>query len=467
MAIKNDLAHALAEHVAGAKYEDLPPSVIETTKTSILDTLGVMLAASTAGQGCKETVDLVKDAAGKQESTIMGFGGKVPCMMAAFANGSLAHAIDYDDVLENAQLHPSAATIPAAMAIAERAGRVDGRQFITAVAMGIDVISRMGLSITQGPLGPGSLWNMTPTFSVFAASAACGRLLGLDSNGILNAFGIALHQAAGTVEIGYSVNATVRGLYNSFPARAGVTSALMAYKGIVGTRNVFEGKAGLFNVYFNGKYDPSQITADLGKKFPGSDVSFKAWPACRTTHQYIDGTLSLVREHDIRPEDIEVMTPVAHVRSRRLCEPLEERQNPETIMDAKFSIPFTMALAVLRRNVVIGDFTLQGLKDPAVLQLAQKVTPKLGDVSSKPGVVIPPATIVIKTKDGKEYSTQVGVAYGDPQKPLPRDVIIQKFRDCASYSARPLSPEQVERAIRMVSSLEEVEDVAKIVQVLS
>jgi 2-methylcitrate dehydratase PrpD len=459
-----DASFQLAANIVGVSYEDLPPEVRDVTKKSILDTLSAILAGSTAESACKEIVELVKEGGGKEESNIIAYGGKVPAWMAAFANGAMSHAADYDDVHDEAKCHPSAHTVPAALAAAQRAGKVDGKEFITAVAAGIDVVCRLGFALTE-PMSEID-WFLPVVLGTFSSTAAAGRLLGLSKEQVVSAFGIAIHQAAGSKEMGSDIKSVIRAIRDAFSAKAGVLSALMAQRGITGVENSLEGKAGLFNLYFKGEYDPRRLTDALGKRFEGVNVSFKPWPACRGSHSYIDATLHLVREHDIKPQDIGEITAVVDANRKPLCEPLEARRKPALSIHAKLNIPFPVAVAVARRQVVIGDFLPEALKDPKVLQIAEKVNYRFDpQLKGAPGTL--PAIVEIKTKDGKRYSKRVDYPYGSPQNPLSMEDLVAKFRDCARYSARPISKDKVDRVIQLVTELENVPNVGQVIQLIS
>jgi 2-methylcitrate dehydratase PrpD len=173
-----------AKHIFNINFEDIPRNVVDTTKRSLLDGIGVILAAGTLGEGCKQFVNLAKAGGGKAESTIIGFHTKVPAYMAAFANGSMAHALDFEDVID--RVHPNASTIPAALAVAEAAGNVSGKQLITAITLGSDIVARFGLSQTDAPTKYG--WFPTPIFGSYGATTAASKLLGLSIEQIIAAF---------------------------------------------------------------------------------------------------------------------------------------------------------------------------------------------------------------------------------------------------------------------------------------
>ena len=161
----------LAENVVKTTYEALPPKVIEKTKRHILDILGVMFPSSTFERGCKALEEITREGGGKEESTLIGFGGKAPCWMAAFVNASLCHPMDYDDTIDEFPNHPSSHTFPAAFAVAEKVGNVSGKDFITAVALGIDLNVRLSAA-PKGRVGEDYPWFSVPIFGVFSATRA-------------------------------------------------------------------------------------------------------------------------------------------------------------------------------------------------------------------------------------------------------------------------------------------------------
>jgi len=455
-----ELAFTLSAMLAAGRYEDLPEEAVQATKKAILDALGVIAGASGTVPGCRELAELVLDAGGKPESTIIGFGGKVPAWMAAFANGGMGHGLDYDDIHALVVVHPSACVVPAAFAAAERIGGVRGTDFLAAVAYGIDLTCRLGLAVDWK-----EDWHLSPVFGAFGCAAAAGMLMKLDASRMVDALGIALCQAACTMELNVGLGSNLRGAYPGFAAKAGVLSACMAQKNISGPKNSLEGEAGLYAVYFRNEYRRSAILEELGRRFEVSRLRFKPWPACTITQSYIEATLGLVQENDIRPDDVLSVTAFIGDFGRPLCEPLAGRRAPATPLDAKFSIPFTVAAAIARRNVVIGDFTEEGLRNPVVLRLAQKVNPVLRDDLKKSSDLYP-AEVEIKTRSAT-WRRRVDTPYGHPQKPMSMSAIADKFRDCTNYCAKPLARERVEQVVEKVSALQDLADVAGIVACLA
>ncbi len=452
----------LAEYVANTVYEDLPERAAEMTKMSLLDALGVTLAAGGLCEECSAFVEIAMESGGKKESTILGFGNRVPAHMAAFANGAMAHALDFEDAHDLALVHPNAATVPAALAMAESIGHVNGKDFIAALAVGCDIVCRLGLAFNENPGEYG--WYIPPILGSFGAAAAAAKLLNLDDTGILHAFSLTLCQSTCSAELRYSPRSDIRAVRDAFAAKAGVLSAKLAQKGVKGFDHPFEGKAGLFNLYSNGKYDGLQLIEGLGTKFEGTNISFKPWPACRGTHTYIEAALHILKEHAPDPNDIVDVRVVISSFNRMLCEPENVKKAPQTVIDAKFSIPFTVATALYYKEVALKHFTPERLKDENVLQLAQKirfdVNPDLGLKDATRGF------LEIRTKDNQTYAKRIDRAYGHPDNPVSRKALVAKFMSCADKAKTKIPEKKLKEVVKRILALEEINDVRQIAELL-
>jgi len=461
--MQRDIAYTLAKNVVDVQFDDLPDEAVEAAKKSIIDTLGVIVGASGITESLAGLMDLVRETGGTPESTIVGFGGKVPAIMGAFANGAMVHCLDYDDIEYDSTYHPSGTVVPAGFAIAERNRPIGGREFIAAVALGQDFGIRLALAIPGQRKPP---WHRSCVLSTFAATATVAKLLRLDDERVVDALGIALCQCAGPMEIRWGLGTDLGGLYFAFPAKAGVLSALLAQKGVAGIKNCFEGRAGLFNLYFEGKYDPEILVSELGSMFMGANTALKPWPACAGTYTCIDATLRLIDETQMRPDDIDRITPYIGDYTQGLCDPLPARQKPASANDAKFSIPFCVAVAAVRGNVVIDDFNTVSLQDPKILEMAERVVPKFDErLNITKG--LPMGAVEIRTKQGRTFYKEVEKPKGHPETPLSWEGIRQKFRDCVSHAVKPLPEENVVRAMKLMEGLEEIDDVAEIVELLA
>jgi 2-methylcitrate dehydratase PrpD len=453
-----ELTRTLAQHLVSTTFEQLPGEARDATKRSIMDTLGVMLPPTRLERACLAVGELVGEFGGKQESTLLT-GGKAPACLAAFFNGSLTHALDYDDGVESATHHPTASTLPAALAIAEKIGGVSGRDFITAVALGNDLSIRIATGI-KGKIVEDYPWFPITTFGVFSAAGASGRLLGLPEKQMINALGIAFGRVGGITESISAPESEIRAIRDGFNNKEGLLAALMAAKDIAACQNPIEV---LGKVLYRGEYDPEAVTRDLGSYFRGADVHLKAWPSCRETHGHINAALDIVRAHHPEPRQIdEVMLTVGPFGQERLCEPAEIKRGPSYSIGAKFSLPFTVAVALAKGRVEVGDFLPENLADPEVTAMTNRiryrVDPSFG--------IVTPAEVEVVMKDGTRFSRRIEHVLGDPEIPLGEDYLIAKFKDCASYASPGFSQETVDKLIDCCLHLEEVPDIAELTALL-
>jgi 2-methylcitrate dehydratase PrpD len=455
-----DLSHEFASYISTCRFEDLSTDAIEAAKKSVLDVLGVCLAASGTAPAIQSVMEIVRESGGKPECTILGFNDRAPPLMAAFANGAMAHCLDFDDMGPDGN-HSSSYLIPAVFAAAEHVGGISGKQLITAVAIGQDVFFRLRRSLQQR-----LDWLVTTVLGAFSATAGVAYVLRLNEEQIVNALGIASLGSCGTLELRFGTNSDLGELYAGFVAKSAVLSAWLAKKGVTGTQSVFEGKAGVMNVYFEGEYDRARILAGLGQRFEGSTIQYKPWPTCGISHTYIHATLELVRKHGIKASDIAEVRPYVGDFAQQMSYPLDARRTPASVMDARFSIPFCLAAAAVYGEMRIGQFTLEGLRDPAVLATAQKVVP-VNDASFDWTGDMPNARVDIVTKGGVVVTGTGDGTPGGKDRPMDWDLIGRKFSECASLAANPVSPAIISRAVEMAKSLEEMEDSAELIRALS
>ena len=457
------LTKRLAENVVNTKYEALPKEVIERTKKHILDTLGVMFPPSTLEKACIALEEITREMGGKQESTLVGFGGKAPCYMAAFVNGSLDHPLDYDDTIDKFAGHPSGHIFTAALAVAEKVGNVSGKDFVTAVALGLDLYVRLsaapkGKVIEDYPCFP------TTVFGVFAATAAAGRLLRLTADEMVNALGTVLDRAAGVTDSMHSGMGEIRAIRDGFGSREGVLAALMAKKGITACNDGIER---FYKAFYRDNYDPSPLISNLGTEFMGTKVSIKPWPCDRIGHTCIKAALDIAAEYNVNPDKIEeVVLTVNSYANEVLCIPIEvKRQRPKRGIIAKLSLPFVMGVVFTKRGVTIEDFFPENLGEPQVLKIASKVKSKVEpqfDAST-----IGPAMVEVRMQDGRSWSRREDIPYGHPENPISDEFLVAKFKNCARYAKKTLSEEQVDQLVKKILELERVENIEEITKILA
>lgn len=445
-----------------ARYEDLPAAAIAAVKQEVLDSLATALGGSTK-EGIKELVDMVKEWGGAKQSTVVGYNLKCPAPNAAQVNGTMIHALDYDDGHQTALVHIGCVTISTAFAAAERMGKVSGKELITAIVLGGDFMSRLGLANRPGKSALASGWHPTTLFGFLGAAAIAGRIFSLDAEKMINAIGLAYHQCGGAGS-GVADGALAKRMGPGLAAKAGLTSALMAERGITGERDALEGKAGIFKTYMGGDYDPKILTADLGKKFEVVNIGNKPYPCCGLTHACIDAALALKNKYDIQVDKIKSITVYGGQAVYDLSQPPEVKNNPRTIIDAQFSVPYVVAVALAQGSVTVDDFTEESIKRPEILKITNKTGGKLEPAMDRHGVG--PGGVMLMMEDGKTYTEEVEQCLGSVERPMTFDDVVKKFRECAACALKPLPSAKVEKIIKLVSRLETLSDATEVVKLV-
>ena len=444
------------------RYEDIPAAAVEAVKKEVLDSLATALGGSSKA-GVGELVDMVKEWGGSKQSTVIAYGFKCPAPNAAQVNGTMIHALDYDDGHQVALVHIGCVAVSTAFAAAERMGKISGKELIAAIALGGDFMARLGLASKPGASALASGWHPTTLFGFLGAAAIAGRIMGLDEEKMINALGLAYHQCGGAGS-GVGDGALAKRMGPGLAAKAGITSALMAERGITGERDPLEGRTGLFKTYMGGDYDPKILTADLGKKFEGVNIGNKPYPCCGLTHACIDAALALTARHDIKVDRIKDITVYGGQSVYGLSQPPEIKKAPRTIIDAQFSVPWVVATALVRGKVTVDDFTDESIKRPEILKLAQKINTRLEPAMSRHGVG--PGGVTLTMQDGTEYTEEVEHCLGSVARPMNFEDVTKKFRECAACSIKPLTTATVDKVIGMVGRLEKLNDATEIIRML-
>ena len=455
------IAETLSDFVAGLDYSKIPLQVRERAKMRLLDFLGVALAGSLIPSS-RIMVEVVKELGGTAESTIVGERERVSSPHAALANGTMAHASDYDDDHRSSTMHPGSPVVSTALALAEREGK-GGGPLVEAVVAGYEVACRVGEAFLGTQYLEG--FHPTGTCGVFGAAATAAKLLGLSPGETVWAFGIAGTEASGLEEWKTDGSWTKR-MHPGKAAQSGILAALLARKGYRGPATVFEGKYGFLNAFsFERTYDAGKITEGLGEVFMGHETAFKPYPCCRFLHQVIDGVLDLVRQHRVKPAEIEeVRVRTFQVGIDTLMKPEERRYRPKTIVDAQFSIPFAVAAAIVRQRVSLSEFTEESIRDPMILEMASRVKGEEDPESTRAYPERFPTSIDMRMKDKRNLSSYVDVPSGDPMKKEYledpsrfHNEIIAKFLQIVS-TVPPFS----DRGKEIVAQVQEIDDAGDI-----
>ena len=399
-----DLAPKLLDHAAGLNFSDLPKKVVEYCKLFVMDSLGVTLPGFSA-PGCAAVADLVRTWGGGGGATVLLHGFEAPPPLAALANSTMMHAMDFDDTFDPSALHTFVSVLPAALAAAQAKGGVNGKTLITALVVGVDVINRVSLGIRR-PLS----WMRTSTCGSFGAAAAAGKILGLDRGQMQNALGVVYSQTSGNAQ-GLLEGRLVKRMQPGFAAQAGVTSAFLARAGITGSHDFLEGTYGFYNLYERGEYDPEPVLEGLGEHFTIMDLSLKPYPCCRMTHASIDGALELRAQVGEQYGQIEAaLVKASSMVTEMVGKPFVMGPDPQ--VDAQFSIPYTVSTALIRGDVFLKDFDLKAIQGEAVNKLAAKV--KVEADPKLPAKDLMQAAMTISMADGRRLETRIDTPFRQP-----------------------------------------------------
>jgi len=459
-----DASRLFAQNFLNTGYDKLPAEVIKETKNQVLDFIGVAIGGS-GKEGPVELLELYREWGGTQQATVWGYRDKFPAPNAAQINATFGHSLDYDDVHEAATMHPGVVTIPTSMAIGELKGGLSGKDFIQTVAIGGDMISRMGLATHPGKDIHGFGWHFTTLNGGMVSAAVAAKLLGLTEDQIVYAIGIAYHQACGNGQPVRDGVLTKR-LGPGFAIKDGMTAAFLAQKGVTGAYNgMTDGECAYYKVYHGGDFSLEILTGDLGSRFENTNISIKPYPACRGTHTYIDCALQMKKEHGIVADDIaEILVYVGEGTRHLLCEPLEFKTAPRSPVDAQFSVPWGIATSFAVGTPGLLHYTEDAMKDQAILAVGTKI--KLVDEPKFAVQGLPPAAIKVIMKDGTEYDGYVELALGSPGNMLSFEQVEEKFRDLIKTPPRTVSKANADNIVNFVRDLENQPDVTKLVDYL-
>ncbi len=403
----------------------VPQRVFERARLHVLDNVGIALAAHGALPICGQVLDALNFGCAGGAASVIGSPRRLPPALAAFANSALAHALDYDDIHDVARLHPTTVTLPAALAAAECA-RADVNAVLAAVALGNELMCRLGAACAPTGEGAGSDWFLTQLFGYFGACLAAGVALDLSEAEVVSGFGLAYMQLAGGKEAAFGTGATARSIYPAFAAMGGMQAALLARAGVVGPEGALDGAAGLFRLYLGG--DPAQATVSRlldAEAWDWLDTEVKPWPCCRLSHPYVAAALAL-REELGGPPAAGRVTVGVNASAAKLCRPLAQRRRPETLQDAKYSIPFLTAFALAHGRVDLAALGPDAPRDAAARALAERID-IIETMPDRPGH--PPAEITVEAPGGRPRTVRRDAA------PVPDAAAVRaKALDCLRHA---------------------------------
>ncbi|MPZ44352.1 MAG: hypothetical protein GEV05_13275 [Betaproteobacteria bacterium] len=445
------LTEALVDHVLAVRYDALPQAAIDMARQVTLDGIAVMLAGATEPLGVgRISIEYAREMGGAPQASVVAGGFKTSMQNAAYANGTMAHALDFDNTWYPLN-HPTSPTLPAILAIAEHYG-IDGRRIVEAIVAAFEAQGRLRLAATGMADGQG--FHKPGTTGTFGAVTAAIRMLGLDRQQALMAFGIA-GSRAGSLSI--NTGSMTKSSHSGHAARMGVECALLAAKGWTASADVF-GPGGFFDTFLSGRAEPALLTKDFGKPFRMVDpgVGFKKHPSNYFTHRPIDAALALREEEGFDGANI------VRVDIRFPCFDYVNRPQPKTGLDGKFSVQYATAVALLDGEITIDSFDDARRFAPDAVDLLGKTALHFDDTIPKDFDRMH-CVVTVTLKDGRMLERKVDKLSGWIGFPLTAEQRLKKFNACAR---RVLQDDAAARVVELVNDLDTLADVRAIMDIV-
>jgi len=431
------LSSTLAAFASKLEYDDLPEEVVVSARLRLLDTVGVCLAS--VGMDYADAIlDFVGTQGVSSEACLFGSARRTSAAWAAFYNGSLAHGNDFDDTHSVALMHISGVVMPTVLAMAER-HRLSGRDLLTAAVAAYETGLRIGIGAPSGFHKRG--FHATSVCGVFAAAVGAGKVLGLGESQMTHAIGIALSQAAGSLEF-LVEGASTKRMHPGWASHAGIVAAELSARGFTGPSTALEGRYGLFEAYGGvAAPDAETLAGSLGREWETLNIGFKPYPCGHISHPYMDCARTLRSRYDVsidQIESIELRVPPAAVPI--LCEPFAEKIRPANAYAARFSLPFSVAIIFKLGRAGISAFSEEHIADPEIIDLMARTRYLPDETLPYPQGF--PGWVRIRLRDGRDLLERMDVSRGSRELPMSDVEIYEKFADNAG---RVLSPDKVRR----------------------
>lgn len=417
------LSESLWRHASALRYDALPARVVEKIKDLALDTLGVALGSASLDFGIA-TRALVRSWESSGGASVVGEPRRVPAHAAALVNGVLAHGQDFDDTHTESVTHPSACIVPSALAVAESRG-ASGRDAILAMAAGFEAMIRLALPARNQFHLHG--FHTTSIAGTFAAAIIASKLHGLNDLSATNAIGVAGSFTSGLLEC-VPAGAGSKRLHAGWAAMGGIMAADFADRGLTGPATVFEGRLGVFNSFVRGETIAiAEILDGYGDDWTLLDTRPKLYPCCHYLQSFIDCARRLRDERGVMPADVaEIRCRVAEGSVNMICTPWVSKQTPGDAYEAKFSLPFAVAIALHDGRAGTSEFTLDNARRPEIAALMARATFQID-----PGFSVKdmPGDVEIVLANGRTERCVQERVRGDRSAPISRAELLDKFHD--------------------------------------
>lgn len=458
--MRKTIAQNIAEIAKKTKFEDLPEYVVNHAKKLTLDLIGSMIGTRDIITS-KIAREISEELGGPEEATVVGSEVKVNVVNAAFANAIQCYGLDFVDDHNESNSHPSPATYPASLAISEHLKK-SGKEFIEAVALGNELVCRMGSAYLGEMYYQG--FHPTSVCGTMGVSVSAAKLYNLDEEAIVNSQGIAGSMASGLMAWN-STGAFSKRLQAGHPAMNAIIAARMAEKGFTGPSDIFEGKDGLLHAYsYRDNYDAKKIIDGFGDKWIFADSSIKVYPCCRYSGGHIDACLEIVNKYKPNPEEIEKINILSSKYTMHLlAEP--EKWYPRTIVDLQFSMPYQAAIAFKNGKVTVDEFDEKYIQDSLIKRLIAATTVVMDEEFERRYPEHYSSAVTITMKDGTVYSAVVDDPKGDKRNPVTYEEVIEKFRNLVKPIYK--DEERIQKIIDYVNDLERQTNIAVLMKLIN
>ncbi len=446
--MQDALSSIVAQHMASAKYADLPKDAIVAAKMSIIDTLGPAFGAIDS-PGTDAVLRVCRAEQTSGHSTVWVTGETMAPRQAAFANSVFAAALDFDSVFHAGIVHSDVVVVPTALAVGE-AVAASGQELVASIAYGNDLLCRLSLA----PTPPRKGWFFTSVFGVVVAAAMTARLLKCDSTQISHAMGLALFGAAGTYQP-MTERSSSKQAAAAFAVQAGIQCGYLAAAGFEGVAHPLEGPHGLFGLYQDG--DASPVCEALGQKILGVEVGRKPYPSCQGNHAAIEAALA-IRQELARPVDeiAEIEVFLSPHACRIVGTPHDATRASR--MSAQFSVQYSIACALMLGRLGIAEISQPSISDAGLAELAARVRVIEDPANQHPYV---PATVVLRTRDGASFSHTATTNKGGIELPMTDDEMLAKLATCLKFSVESANDLTARDVFLQIMSIDQVRDVAE------
>ena len=430
-----------------------PPSARAAAARAVLDTIGVALAGAVE-PAARAVQCAVTESQGP--CSLLGLASRASAGDAALANGTAAHALDYDDMCFVSLAHPSAPLVAAALAAAESAG-ASGRSLLDAYVVGFEIEARLGRAMNPRHYQRG--WHCTSTLGTIGAAAAAARLVGLDGAACGHALAIAASEASGLKE---NFGTMVKPLHAGLAARNGILAAQLARCGMTASEAAIEGPQGFLAAMDSEQASLTECAADLGSRWEivETGITVKLYPSCAGTHPTLDAVLDLRRREAFTAADVESID----VGVDAIVPTILIYDRPSAGLEGKFSMPFCVAAAVVDGRVGIDTFDATRLGHPEIMAMQSRVSMQVDPTLDTSAPALTQARVTVRLKDGRVLAASANGARGYPERSATDDELAAKFLGCAT---RVLSDAKARLVLKMLCEIESAENVRAVTAHLS